>query len=292
MIELPSSVTSQRKVSQRGVSLVELLIGITLGLLIVVAALGTLAYTQVTSTTVGDSALLQQKATSAFRTIGFQLRQAGGIEVTASPGTGALSFSTAWPGYGGAGFVAVTGTNGGGPLGTDTLGISYEDNGATRDCLGNLPIATAGQRVDSLFSVVLVGGAGMLQCTDSNGNTQILIDGVEDFQVTYGSRIVQTPAVAAVLGPLGVPTRAPRQPEATLYQEFPNANAAAAFGVASVIPPAAQSVTVCLQLRGGIRTDAPPPAGAPVQGCTNPLPNDGFIRRVYRNTYGLRTTLL
>lgn len=267
---------------QRGVSLIELMVGITIGLLVVVAALGTLSFTQVSSTTVNDNVRLQQKATSAFRSIGFQGRQAGSQEIVTHPSGVAVTFSGAWTGVGGS-LAAVGGVDGGGPGVPDTLQLSFQDNGITRDCLGNLPIATAGDRVDTTYSVV----GGRLQCTDSNGVTQVLIDGVEDFQVTYGAKSYtgssKPPIYAAVGGP-----SAPRVAAPSVYREYNTAAAALAQANLPFIP-LNLAVTICLQLRGDVQTDAPPVA---IQGCSGAVPGDGFVRRVYRNTYGLRATLL
>lgn len=278
----PFSV-KQRRTSQHGVSLIELLVGITIGLLVVVAALGTLSFTQVSSTTVNDTVRLQQKATSAFRTMGFQARQAGGIEVVLHPTAPGVTLSESWTGVGGT--LAAVGGVDGGPGVPDSLSFSFEDNGITRDCLGNLPVATAGDRVDTAFSVV----GGRLICTDSNGVAQALIDGVEDFQVSYGARLIQVLAKPAIGGPLGAAS-APRTPDVAVHQEFDTAAAALALApLAANGVPLGLSVTVCLQLRGDLQTDAPPVA---IQGCSGVVPGDGFVRRVYRNTIGLRATLL
>jgi len=281
MLQRHPNATTRRISSQHGVSLIELMVGITIGLLVVVAALGTLSFTQVSSTTANDAVRLQQKATSAFRTMGFQARQAGGIEIVAHPTAMGVTFSESWTGVGGT-RAAVGGVDGG-PGVPDTLQLSYEDNGITRDCLGNLPVATAGDRVDTTFSVV----GGRLQCTDSNGVVQVLIDGVEDFQVTYGSKYFLTSSKPAVVGPIGTPFQ-PRQAASAQFQEFNTA----ALALATPNPlgiPLGLSVTVCLQLRGDVQTDAPPVA---IQGCSGMVPGDGFVRRVYRNTVGLRATLL
>jgi len=283
MLQRQPNATNRRMTLQHGVSLIELMIGITIGLLVVVAALGTLSFTQVSSTTVNDSVRLQQKATSAFRAMGFQARQAGGIEIVAHPSALGVTFSESWTGVGGT-MAAVGGIDGGAGV-PDTLQLSYQDNGITRDCLGNLPVATAGDRVDTTFSVV----GGRLQCTDSNGVTQVLIDGVEDFQVSYGAKYFQTASRPAIVGPIGTASQA-RQAASAQFQEFSTAAAALALAPLSLNGiPLGLSVTICLQLRGDIQTDAPPVA---MQGCSGMAPGDGFVRRVYRNTIGMRATLL
>jgi len=290
---------TRRASLQRGLSLMELMIGITIGLLVVVAALGSLSFTQVTATSVGDSARLQQKANNAFRSIGFQTRQAGAIEFTTSAGTGMLQFSSTFDGFGGTGGIAaplaVTGVDGGGGA-TDRLRVSYQDNGVTRDCQGNLPVATAGVRVDNEFYVGTGVNAGKLMCRGANDfsplvDGQAIIDGVEDFQVMYNARSVTTRAISAKLAAASGAASAPRVPDVASYQQY---GAASAPFNPALVPvgevPIGWSVTVCLQLRGDFVTDAP--RGGSIAGCSGPVAADGRIRRVFRNTYGLRATLL
>jgi type IV pilus assembly protein PilW len=69
---------------QAGFSLVELMVGITVGLLVVVAAVGSLAFTQASSTVVVDNAGLQQKADAIFRNIAYHVEQAGAFDVEQS----------------------------------------------------------------------------------------------------------------------------------------------------------------------------------------------------------------
>jgi type IV pilus assembly protein PilW len=254
---------------QRGLSLIELLIGLTIGLLVVVAALGSLSFTQITSTTVGDSARLQQKANTAFRVMGLQLRQTGGIELAQNAGTGMVVYDrsngvTGFNGWNGANpDISITGLDGG--TGPDTLRLSYQDNGTSRDCLGNLATTTPLIRVDNAFY------------------------GVEDFQVTYGQKVVVTPAVPAKLMPAASAASAtPATPETSDYRQF-TAATASIFTPTMTPVSMVQTVTVCLQLRGDLATDV---RVGSVQGCSGTVASDGFIRRVYRNTYTLRGLML
>jgi type IV pilus assembly protein PilW len=266
----------------------ELLVGITIGLLVVIAALGTLASTQLTSTTVGDSARLQQKADFIFRSMGFQLRQAGGIDIAPpAPVSDFVAYSTAFTGYGGVTSpnLVVTGVEGASSA-ADTLRVSYEEQvGVSRDCLGNFPIGTTAtdRRVDNQFSIGTGANAGRLMCLGNGSATpQAIADGVEDFQVTYGVRTVTTPSP-----PIAPPSA--RVPDVANYREF-KANTPAPFGTATTLN-GVNSVTVCLQLRGDLRDDARRIAG--VTGCGGTVvAADGFIRRVYRNTFLLRSTVL
>jgi len=69
----------------RGVSLIDLLVGIALGLVVVaVATVGLMTSRRITST-VSDASAMQQQAAYAFRVMGQQLRQAGSLELNLAP---------------------------------------------------------------------------------------------------------------------------------------------------------------------------------------------------------------
>ena len=70
---------------QRGLSLVELLVGLLLGLLIIGVALGALMASRAVSGTVSDASQLQQQASHIFRVMGRQIRQAGSLRLLLSP---------------------------------------------------------------------------------------------------------------------------------------------------------------------------------------------------------------
>jgi len=67
--------------SQRGVTLVELLVGVLIGLMVVAVAITTLMTSRAVSGDVGDVSRIQQQASWIFRTIGTQVRQAGGMHL-------------------------------------------------------------------------------------------------------------------------------------------------------------------------------------------------------------------
>ena len=64
------------KPRQRGLSLVELLVGLFLGLLIIGVAMGALMASRAVSATISDASQLQQQASHLFRVMGRQIRQA------------------------------------------------------------------------------------------------------------------------------------------------------------------------------------------------------------------------
>jgi type IV pilus assembly protein PilW len=262
--------TSGSRNRQFGASLMELMVGITIGLLVVLAAIGSLVYTRVSSTTMVDATRLQQKADAAFRLINFQTLQAGAIELAATVDPATVNFSTAYTGFDPtvtllpANVVSVNGTEGNGTTTQDVLRVSYQDNGAVRDCLGQATAAlTANIRVDNVFTYVPTnGGGGNIICTGAASNvSQPILDGVEDFQVTYG--------VATAAG----------------FRFFTANNITDWTNI--------QTVNICLQLRGDTQGN-PQPGMAPIVGCVPPatIVNDGRLRRVFNRTFSLRNALL
>lgn len=69
----------------RGVSLIDLLIGIALGLVVVAVAMVGLMTSRSITGTVSEASVMQQQAAYAFRVMGQQLRQAGSLELSLSP---------------------------------------------------------------------------------------------------------------------------------------------------------------------------------------------------------------
>lgn len=234
--------------------LLELLVALVLGMMVVLAAFGTLAFVQASTTLHGDALRLQSRADVAMHTIGLQLRRAGAIELV-EDATGQVRFSTLFDGHGGSGHI-VRGENGrqGRP---DTLSASHQDDGVARDCLGNRPDAAAqGVRIDSRFSVA----DGSLRCLGAHAGTgsQAIVDGVEDFQVAFGLR------AAAALG-------------ATF--RFKDAD-----GVQGRWDEVG-AVRVCLQLR----SEARHPQAPGVRNCHGTQQAaDGHLRRVSTATFTLR----
>lgn len=76
---------SSPKRYQQGVSLIELLVGIAIGLLTVAVAMGALMSSRSVTATVGDSSQLQQHSSYAFRIFAQQLRQAGSMRLNLAP---------------------------------------------------------------------------------------------------------------------------------------------------------------------------------------------------------------
>lgn len=242
---------------QRGFSLVELMVGLTIGLLVVLAAIGSLVFTQLSSSVLNDSSRLQQKADAALRNIGYHICQAGAFEIVAAPALASSApelakvvFSSAYTGFNATSF-SVHGVEGASNA-ADTLRVSYEANASSHDCLGNTP---SGPNVDNAFYVT---GTDLVCKGATSSSAQSLADGVEDFQVVYG---VQT----------GVTYR------------FYNASAVPTW--ASI-----QAVQICLQMVGDNKGNPQP--GLVLKGCHDQtLTNDGLLRRVYKRTFSVRNAL-
>ena len=80
----------QQRAQQRGMTLVELMVGITVGLLVTLAAIGTVYMTKVSSVTLVDSARLEQETNMVMNVIAEQIKQAGArnLEPSLTPAGG------------------------------------------------------------------------------------------------------------------------------------------------------------------------------------------------------------
>ena len=259
----------------RGASLIELMVGMTIGLLVALAATGSLLVTRQGSTTVSDSYRLTTAGNNAMRLIASTIRQAGAAELAQTNQGAPVSFAqmnrraaTL------AGDQLVFGTEGG--AGTDTLTVSYEhrDPTVTRDCLGNSP-GVPPERIDNQFSVnnvelrclgrrglanTDIAAAQALVGDNNNANGEVA---VEDFQVWYW---VQNPA------------------DATQSQRV--TAAAIAAGAWNTV----QTVEVCLQLRG-INANYPNPTETFVNCRGGDTAYAGRLHQVFRGVYKLRNRM-
>jgi type IV pilus assembly protein PilW len=241
------------------VSLIELLIGIAIGLLVVVAAIGSLVYTRTSSTAVGDSTRLQQDASTAFRALGHHVRQGGARRIIAPlPGSANVEFNTAYNGFGvnanTASTYVVQGADGAANA-PDILQVSHDTDPVVQsmDCLG-APSLVA-NNVQSTFSVA--GNA--LQCLGSGAVTPFaLLQGVEDFQVWYG------------------------------FRTGDNLQYRTATAISLVVPTPwdqVETIQVCIRLAGELSNNP----GVDVTGCNGEnIANDGRIRRVFFRVFKIR----
>lgn len=183
---------------QRGSSLVELLVGVAIGLMVISAAIGTLVLSRTTSLAVNDQLDLQQQGNMAMRIISMTLRQANTREAT-TEGSGNALLSPPPVYTGGTLYVQAFARD---AQGNDDFGVAYTDSGgaagtSTQDCLGdrNQPVAGVvpqGGIVNNRFFL----NTSRLMCLGTNAGTaaQPLISDVQRLRVLYG---VQTGTGAA-----------------------------------------------------------------------------------------------
>lgn len=281
---------------QAGVTLIEVLVGIFLGLLVVGVALGSLLVSRGFTAATVDASSLQQQASLAFRVIGQQIRQAGSLRLdldvtnrdknpTDVLDIDAVSGLTV--GYNNYNQI-VSGMDNPGP-GEYQFSIGYENYAERtkaiannqpastlfRNCLGNgggLDVGTGQVDVSMLVSHFRYdSNSGSLMCAGvgSNGNMveQPVIGNVAGLGVTY---YVQDAASVASGNPTVLTTVG--ADALTASNGWPNVVA----------------LEVCLDMVGSVRTDIP--AGMTYTGCDGQQKNyDGRAHMVYRNVFNIRS---
>ncbi|RZL63365.1 MAG: hypothetical protein EOP81_12925 [Variovorax sp.] len=176
---------------QRGVSLVELLVGIFLGLLVIGAAISTLMVSRATSGTIGDITQLQQQGSYAMRVMGMQFRQAGSIDIADDDTPELYLFKNNYTGLATTDRLNITGSDGTGTA-ADIVSVSNQPASGLptqrRNCLGDELFVSVADSMDSRFTVDASKKA--LTCRSRGGSdnavqTQQVIGNVADFQARY-----------------------------------------------------------------------------------------------------------
>ncbi|NMM82095.1 prepilin-type N-terminal cleavage/methylation domain-containing protein [Acidovorax sp. SRB_14] len=195
----PKSV-ARRALTQRGVTLIELMVGIAIGLLTVAVAMGALMVSRSVSGTVSDASGIQQQASNAMRVIGLQLRQAGSLYLnlnstnaaSVNAPTAPVAFETTAAASGtGNSFDPATHTllGGNSPI---TLTVGYRrykeavysaaaEQSLVRNCLGGPADTNNDQRVESIFQL----NDSELRCNGNGAGYQPIVQNVANFQVRY-----------------------------------------------------------------------------------------------------------
>jgi type IV pilus assembly protein PilW len=269
--------------------LLELMVGVAIGLLVIAVAMAALMVSRSVSGTVSDASAIQQQAAYAMRVIGLQIRQSGSLYLNLDPltltpsaalaPTTGVAFETSSPTGSSRDFdpsihtIAGTAT----PV-TLTLGYRrykdpvYTDAAAqslVRNCVGGPDNASGDQRIDSVFQL----NTNQLQCSGNGAAAQTLVQNVADFQVRYLSQDNTNPGSPVV-------------------QYVPSAN------VGSWLMrdwSKVQAVEVCLVLYGNEPIDLP--AGSTYTGCDGTAVDMTTLsgaraRRMhiaYRNVFQLRS---
>lgn len=195
---------------QAGVTLIELMVGIAIGLLVVAVSMGALMVSRGVSGTVSDASGIQQQGAYVMRVIGSQLRQAGSLFLNPNPTNVAADFASSAPVAFETKAPAVGSGNTFDPA-TDTLSapsgalrISFRrykesvhtaatDQTVGANCVGGPSDSSTppntDQRIESIFEL----NGSNLRCQGNGGLAQPIAQNVADFQVRY---LVQDNTVA------------------------------------------------------------------------------------------------
>lgn len=254
--------------SEAGLTLIELMVGIALGLLVVAVATAALMGVRSVTGTVSDVTGIQQQAAYVMRTFGTQLRQAGSLYLDLgldSDGDGDISSDTAFHLRSSTEQAIFEDEDG--RVITRFTGYeepTFADNGPiSRNCLGAPDnIADTTETVESIFTLV----GNNLQCGGNGAASQAIANNVAEFRVSY---LVQDTA----------------NPPSVNYQD--------ADGVDDW--SRVQGVEVCLVLFGSERIDLPEDAS--YTGCndsdvnitTLAEPRTNRMHYVFRNVFQLRS---
>ena len=264
------------RTSQRGATLLELMVGITIGLLTVAVAVGALMVSRGISGTVSEASQLQQQASYAFRVIGQQLRQAGSrqLDPVTPPDVHAKFYAPNNVPVVFSGIMPISGKD---TPGTSefSLEVNYQNikeltvseptdgEYQIRNCLQQKAEDAAGDPEPMITSKFKYNtAAGTLVCAGGTADPQPLIQNVKDFTVQYLTQATD-----------GSPGAAPT------YQ-YVNATTAGASWLK------VYAVQVCLELEGAETIDT---AGAKYKKCDGTEVDRGNkLRMVFRNTYHIR----
>ena len=188
--------------TQSGVTLIELMVGIAIGLMVVAVAMGALMVSRSVSGTVSDASDIQQQAAYAMRVIGAQVRQAGSLRInldyqpnTAEPHLAKVAIETNAAASGGVGKDfdpsrdTIRGAAASMTVGyrryvetvTNPVKPSTPEETLARNCVGS-PGDANDQRLESAF--VYNATNATLSCGDGTA-AQPIIQNVANFEVRY-----------------------------------------------------------------------------------------------------------
>lgn len=185
---------------QRGVTLIELLVGVAIGLLVVAVATGALMVSRGLSGTVSDASGIQQQAAYAMRVMGQQLRQAGSLYLNPAPVTGAVAtdplsavaFETDAIISSGVSFkqdTAIKGDDTAKSLTStyrrykDAVFAAATPQSMARNCLGGPD--DKGANIDEAIENIFQLNGSQLECGGNGAAAQAIIQNVAQFRVTY-----------------------------------------------------------------------------------------------------------
>jgi type IV pilus assembly protein PilW len=181
-----TDIKRQNACAQRGFTLVELMIALTISLILLLVIGTVFSSSRQAFRVQEDNARIQESGRFALEILGRSIKQAGYADV---PFTG---FKVAFAG------IPITGTNGaaGAP---DTLTVQYDGVVGDRECTNGTPVTaadvTAGNNIIQAYFNLDVANA-QLRCAGQIAATpgvpapppagSVLLDNVEDMQILYG----------------------------------------------------------------------------------------------------------
>lgn len=226
---------ASRQQAQHGFTLLELMVGLTIGLIVIGVAMGALLVSRSVSGTVSDASSIQQQAAYAMRVIGMQLRQAGSLRLNLSPGVSASAAAAAASGVGGDAYLTevafetltpavsggmafdpasdtITGTASSVTTGyrryKELIYTTSDQQSLVRNCLGGPADSSNDQKVESVFTFNV--GTNELRCSGNGAAAQPILQNVANFQLRY---LVQNntsaPAASAAAGSMMKTASAP-----------------------------------------------------------------------------------
>jgi type IV pilus assembly protein PilW len=266
-----SQFTRPLRSAQRGVTLVELMVGLTLSLLVILAVASLVLMQKRSYSTQDDSARMQENARTLSSRLSRELRLAGYRDIQSG-----VSFAA----------PTITGVNAvaGSPNASDSFQILYYGasspagvgDASIVNCFGETVAATTLQRTTYFIANDAASGEPSLFCGDGT-RTRALVPGVESMQILIGEDTGGTGGVGRYT-PFGA--GAPVDPRSILI--------AVLMRSPSTGHPAPTSAT--FNLFG----EAYAPAGAAPagdEGAVFVAPADGRIRKVVLLNIGLRNFL-
>ena len=180
-----SKTITSGKVNQHGLSLVELMIAMTIGLFLL-AAIGSVFLSSKQTYRTGDNlSRMQENGRFAVDWLGKEIRVAGYVRISFTP---PLTFGLAPSPYTFSGSALDATAVSGSKSGADSITVSYD---GTTDCFGTTVVSP-------VINAYSVNASNQLMC-----NGQVLLDGVEDMQIQYGESVgsnthyVTTPSIKA-----------------------------------------------------------------------------------------------
>ena len=214
LIVMPST---HKPRTQQGLTLVELMVGIAIGLLVIAVAMGSLMVSRGISGTVSDASAIQQQAAYAMRLFGQQLRQAGSMRLKLDPGTtvtedphrAAVAFETVASSPtlsydAGTAAQVISGADAPDALTvgfrryTEPVFTDAAGRAQVRNCLGGPDdTISTDERMESAFS--FNAATNTLNCNGNGAGAQPVLQNVANFQVRYLLQdVTTTPGIATV----------------------------------------------------------------------------------------------